>query len=108
MRKIADIQICAACMIVVDSTPSMAGCRAQAECTRAGLAKNWPGYHIHGAVAETCDGSCYFMAPGSRFTLVVHRGLPLDGESPSGSGRVHAKQTGGCELVPIDPIGHAP
>lgn len=78
MRKIADIHICATCLIVVDSTPTMEGCSAQAECTRAtaDLPKNWPDYHVHGAGPETCDGSFYSMAPDSRFTLVVHRGLP--------------------------------
>jgi hypothetical protein len=81
MRKVADIEICEDCLIVVDGDPSMGSEDDQARTTVAGvaLAQNWPGMHVHGATNEEgessfswagCDG-CGSQLGGSRYPAVV-------------------------------------
>ena len=78
MKKIAEIQICEDCLIVVDGDPSMGAEETQRYCAEAaeGLARNWPGLYVHGTGEEGkfswsgCDG-CGSTDGGKCYPAVV-------------------------------------
>lgn len=91
MVKYDEIDICGACLTIVDGDPSMGDKRTQAECKRAarGMAEIWdhPDYQIHGMGSENGEGSfsrsacegCGNRHHGTRFPAVVlvPEGSPL-------------------------------
>jgi len=78
MRKVDDIQICTACLTVVDGDPADGSAETQAWCTAAaeGLSRNWPGMTVHGTGDEggfswsACEG-CGNTDGGTRFPAAV-------------------------------------
>lgn len=54
MRKIAEIEICSACLIVVDGDPASGNGDTQAACALAaqGLDTHWEGLDVHGVGSE--------------------------------------------------------